>query len=694
MSKLFACILFMLACAVPGAMAAQAPGSSRETTILLADWLFAQGDLEGAAAPSFDDSGWSRVTLPHSFNAAETGDGTYYRGPAWYRRAFDIVELPRGRRLFIQFDGAALVADVYLNGKLACRHEGGHAAFRCDVTGALVRGANLLAVRVDNSFNRAVTPLGGDFTVFGGLYRPVSLIETDDVHFDLLDYGGPGVYARVRGIADDRATISVVAKLANDRLRPNRTSVLARILDAQGREVARALTAIRVPAGSVRDVTLDLRLLSPRLWDGVRDPYLYRLVARIGPDGDEVSVPLGVRTVRADPEQGFLLNGKSYPLRGVNLMHSARPGKGTAVTDAEVAEDFAIMRDMGSTGARLAHFQHPQAAYDEADRLGLALWTEIGINGMVEDSAAFQANAVQQMRELIAQNYNHPSVVIWGLGNEVYSTEPIVEQVLRTLQAVAKQRDSDRLTAYAHCCQQDDHPKALISDIIGFNRYFGWYPDQKGTIGEWAAGFHSKHPERPFGVSEYGAGASILHQEDPPRTVVPSSGWHPEQYQALYHERNWLELKDKPYLWGTFIWVGFDLASAGRHEGDRRGINDKGLVTYDRQVRKDAWYWYRAWWSDQPTLYINSRRFTLRPDPDVVVKIYTSAPQATLFLNGVEIGERRAENRIVRWPVTLRDGANVIEVRAAAGGEMLTDKVLWRYQRPPDMLVPAPSASD
>ena len=223
--------------------------------------------------------------------------------------------------------------------------------------------------------------------------------------------------------------------------------------------------------------------------------------------------------------------------------------------------------------------------------------------------------------------------------------------------------------------------------MIGFNRYFGWYPDQSGnTIGKWAERFHAAHPERPFAVSEYGAGASVLHQEDPPRPVVPASGWHPEQFQAQYHETNWLELEDKPYVWGTFVWVGFDLASAGRHEGDRRGINDKGLVTYDRQVRKDAWYWYQAWWSDKPMLHITSRRFTDRTEPGATVKVYTNAEAATLVVNGAEIGTRRAEDRMVSWPVTLRPGANTIEVRAEAGGEVLSDRVEWNYREPPAML--------
>ena len=684
MRALLALLVALCLAPAPPALAA---GGSREQVVLAAGWLFAIGEHPAAAEPSFDDSGWTRVTLPHTFDVGESGDGSYYRGPAWYRRAFDVAGITPGRRLYVQFDGAALVANVYLNGRPICRHEGGHAAFRCDLTEALRPGRNLLAARVDNSPSRVVSPLGGDFTVFGGLYRPVSLIEADLLHFDLFDNGSPGVYARTAAIDPVAAEISVEAKVANDGARLRRTPVTVRVLDAAGQEVARASTILEVPSHRIRNAALNMRLPSPRLWDGVRDPYLYRVVARIGEAGDEVAVPLGIRSFAFDPERGLLLNGRPYRLHGVNLMHSARPGKGTAVTGAEVAEDFAIIREMGATGVRLVHFQHPQAAYDEADRLGLPVWTEIGINGEIEDTPEFRANAAQQLRELIAQNYNHPSVVLWGIGNEVYADEPKVERVLRGLHETAREADPSRPTVYAHCCQADDHPKAMVTDVIGFNRYFGWYPDQPGTtIGQWAERFHSAHPERPFAVSEYGAGASILHQEDPPGPVVPASGWHPEQFQALYHEKNWLELKDKPYLGGTFVWVAFDLASAGRNEGDRRGINDKGLVTYDRKVRKDAWYWYQAWWSERPMLHITSRRFTQRPNPAVTVKAYTNVEAATLVVNGVPVGTRRAENRILIWPVTLRPGANEIEVRAAAGGEVLFDRVTWTYLKAPDML--------
>jgi hypothetical protein len=676
----------LIAAAVLAAVSGPAAATgSRGTVDLLAGWMFAPGEHVAAAEPDFDDSGWTRVTLPHTFTV-ETGDGEYYRGPGWYRRAFDIAAIRPERRLYVQFDGAALVADVHLNGRKVCRHEGGHAAFRCDLTPALDAGRNVLAVRVDNSASRTVTPLGGDFTVFGGLYRPASLIEADAVHFDLLDNGGPGVYARVGEIGETSAQVSVTARVANQGSRASRVPVSVSILDAEGREVARSSVIARIAPGEVEAAELKLSLPTPRLWDGVRDPYLYRVVARLGDGGDAVSVPLGVRTFDFDAERGFILNGRPYPLRGVNLMHSARPGKGTAVTREEIAEDYAIMREMGSTGVRMVHFQHPQASYEEADRLGLAAWTEVGINGEVEDTPEFRANAVQQMRELIAQNYNHPSVVLWGLGNEVYDGDPKVERVLRLLHDTAKAADPSRPTAYAHCCQADDHPKALVSDVIGFNRYFGWYP-QDGTMDTWVSGFHAAHPTRAFGVSEYGAGASVMHQQDPPPDFVePAGPWHPEQYQTRYHEQNWLALKDKPYLFGTFVWVGFDLASAGRHEGDRRGINDKGLVTYDRQVRKDAWYWYQAWWSDQPMVHITSRRFTERADPAVTVKAYTNAEAATLLVNGHEVGTSSAENRTVSWPVTLREGANEIEVRTTAGGEQLSDKVVWAYRKAPGML--------
>jgi len=658
--------------------------ASRQSTELAAGWLFKRGDVAGAAEPSFEAKDWDEVTLPHSFNAGDGEQPNYYRGPTWYRRNLEIGAIRPSRRLFIQFDGAATAADVWLNGKLIGRHEGGHAGFRFDLTGALAPGRNLLAVRVDNSQTRVIAPLAGDFTIFGGLYRSVSLIETDDIHVDLLDHGGPGVRAKATRIDAGSAEVAVTARVANDGPRARRMPVIGRILDADGREVARGTATVVVPPRGVRAATVDIRLPNPRRWDGVRDPYLYRLVTRLGKTGDEVTVPLGIRTFRIDPERGFILNDKPYLLHGANLQHSARPGVGNAVSRAEIEEDFAIMREMGATGVRLAHFQHPRAAYEEADRLGLGVWTEVGVVGEIEDTPAFRANATQQLKELIAQTTNHPSVMMWGLGNEVYADEPKVARILGELHEVAKAADPGRPTVYAHCCQADNHPKALVTDVIGFNKYFGWYKDQGPlTMDSWAERFHTALPSRAFAVSEYGAGASIRHQADPPGPVDPPSSWHPEQYQTEYHERNWRILSAKPYLFATFIWVAFDFASAGRHEGDRRGINDKGLVTYDRKARKDAWYWYRANWSDKPMLHITSRRFAIRHDPAAEVKAYTNAGPVTLFVNGVEVGTQEPVDHILRWRITLSEGVNRIEVRSATG---LVDAVEWTYRPAPEML--------
>lgn len=679
--------LLLAACLAAGPGPARAASSSRQVMALTDGWRFIKEDIAGAEKADFDDSEWTKVTLPHSFNGSESDEGSYYRGPTWYRRAILISAAKPGRRLAIQFDAAATAADVFLNGKKVGRHEGGHAAFRFDITDAIVPGRNLLAVRVNNSPTKVITPLGGDFTIFGGLYRPVSLIETDAVHIDLYNHAGPGVYARASEIGPANAKLAIDVRVANDLAKATRANVLSRVIDSSGREVARASRSLAIPPRTVRSVTLQTRVASPRLWDGVRDPYLYRVVTQIGDGGDEVTVPLGIRTFRVDPQQGFILNGKSYPLRGANLHHPSRPGIGNAVSNDQIAEDFAILREMGSTGLRLAHFQHPTKSYEEADRLGLGLWTEIGINSEVQDTAEFRANAAQQLRELIAQTFNHPSIMMWGIGNEVYSEDPLVTRVLQSLQAVAKEADPSRPTVYAHCCQADDHPKAMVSDIIGFNRYFGWYPDKQGrTMDSWAKATHQLLPNRSIGVSEYGAGGSIIHQADPPGPVVTTAPWHPEQYQTEYHERNWRELRDKPYIFANFIWVAFDFASAGRHEGDRRGINDKGLVTYDRKTPKDSYYWYQANWSDKPMLHITSRRFIQRPQADVEVKAYSNAGPATLLLNGEPVSTIAPQERILRWNIRLRPGPNRIEVRSASGTPALSDVVYWSYAQLPSMV--------
>jgi beta-galactosidase len=421
-----------------------------------------------------------------------------------------------------------------------------------------------------------------------------------------------------------------------------------------------------------------LTLKQPHLWQGVRDPYLYRLTAEVLEHGevvDEVELPVGIREVAIDPQRGFLLNGQPYPLHGVNYFHPGRPGKGLAVGDAEIDEDMAILRDLGVTGLRLVHFQHPPRVYELADRLGFVLWTEIPLNSAMQDSPRFRANLAQQLRELMRQTGNHPAVAIWGLGNEIYEADVASRALLAQLHLQVRRDDPRRPTAYAHCCAADDDGLALQTDITGYNRYYGWYDRELADIGPWADALHRKMPARAIGLTEYGAGASVLHQQDPPQRPVPESRWHPEQYQALFHEAYWRQIRTRPWLWGSFVWVGFDLASAGRNEGDRAGVNDKGLVTYDRQLRKDAFYWYRAQWNPAPMVYITSRRHTRRPAGPNAVKVYTNAARVTLEVNGRAVGSIEPADRIALWPqVALATGRNVLRVSTEAG---LTDTVVW-----------------
>ena len=664
------------------ALAAAMPLHARVETPLNAGWLFHRGEVAGGEAAGLDTVNWMAVTLPHTFNGGDGENGRgYYRGPGWYQRVVAVKQRAAGR-VFLDFEGAALAADIYVNGRHLARHEGGYARFRVDVTDALQPGPNLIAVRTDNSSLAQVAPRGGDFTVFGGLYRPVSLIETGDVHFDLMDHGGPGLYAGLRSIDPRRAGLSVRARLTNDGERPSELTVSVEARDRLSRRAGLARQRVILPPHTTSEVTLPLVIANPHRWDGVRDPYLYRLAGRVELDGvvvDTVEVPLGLRTIAFDPQRGLLLNGRPYALHGVDYFHPERPGNGTAVTDEQIDQDMRILGALGVSGLRLVHFQHPQRVYDDADRMGLPLWTEIPLNGAIGDGAEFRANVEEQMRELIRQNENHPSVAIWGTGNEVYATDPAVADTIRAVHRVAKAEDPSRPTAYAHCCQADDDPKAMITDLIAFNRYMGWYTEEGSGIGAWADGYHRRYPSRPFLVSEYGAGASIRQQQvPPPLRNAPTSGWHPEQAQTAYHISNWDKLRARPYLSGSFVWVAFDLASDGRREGDRPGINDKGLVTYDRQTLKDAYFWYQANWSGGPVLHLLNKRADRRETPLVPVELVTNAPAATLIVNGKRIGTKKVLDHRALFPaIRLREGPNLIRIEAIRSGRKLSDEAIW-----------------
>ena len=652
---------------------------ARAVQDLDAGWRFVRQDVAGASEAPFDDRAWSRVNLPHTWNATDGDDGgTYYRGVGWYRRTLVISPAAPGARRYLEFDGAALAADVWVNGVHVGRHEGGFARFRFDVTPYLKAGANVLAVRVDNSVLPDIAPLSGDFTVFGGIDRDVRLVTTADIHFDMLDYGSSGVRFRQSEVSAQSAGLGWTARVANDADRPAEITVTVHLKDAAHHEVATVTQTASLPPHAVTPVDLAATLARPHLWQGVADPYLYAATIEVRAGKtvvDSEEFQIGLRDIRFDAGKGLILNGQPYGVHGVDVHQVMRPGKGPAVGQADTEADFKILQDLGVTGLRFAHYQHPPREYDLADRLGILVWTEVPNVGDLGPTDGFAANADQQMRELIRQNENHPRVMVWGLGNELHHAGDAKFSLLDRLAAVAHEEDPSRPTTYANCCGPVDQAQASHSDLLGANVYFGWYGGDFADLTPWYRASAKLIPDKPLAISEYGAGASVLEQEDPPRRPKTNSAWHPEQYQALYHEAAWRQLRDLP-LWATFAWAGFDFPSDGRNEGDHAGINDKGLVTYDRKVKKDAYFWYQANWTEKPMVYITSRRYAVRGAAGADIEIYSNQPSVSLRLNGVDEGAHAVEDHVATWHVDLATGHNRIEAVTPA----VSDVVDWVYQ--------------
>jgi beta-galactosidase len=671
-----------------------APGAAGPRQILDLDsgWRFIRQDVSGADQSAFDDSAWQSVNLPHTWNALDGQDGgnNYYRGPGWYRRHLTIPADLAGRSLFLKFDAASMVADVYVNGHHVGGHKGAFAAFIFDVTDQLNPSAdNIIAVRVDNSHNIDVPTLAGDFTIFGGLYRSVHLLALDKLSITPLDDAGPGVYATQDDITADTAKFHVTAKLRNATGSDKTAGVVCQIIDAGGNAVQTVQAQQLIAAGGNADVVQNIVLPNPHLWNGRTDPYLYTVRVTIS-DGssitDFVDQPLGLRFFKVDPDQGFFLNGRPYALHGVNR-HQDRINMGWAITPAQHKEDFDLIMEMGCTAVRLAHYQHAQEFYDLCDRGGLVVWAEACLVNEVTASDAFDNAAMEQVQELIKQNYNHPSICFWSLFNELRSASgpahPERDAALRhqlslvgKLNQLAHSLDATRLTTAASNLLDPLYPRNRITDVIGFNGYFGWY---NGAPSQWPAQLDALHlaaPNREIGISEYGAGASAWqHEANPTQPKANLNPWHPEEWQDTVHEDAWQAMQSRQWLWGTFLWNMFDFASDGRNEGDQPGRNDKGLVTYDRKTKKDAFYFYKANWSSDPFTYITGRRYTPRNQPTTSVKIYSNCDSVELKVNGHSLGSRTPDDiHRLQWDnVPLRPGDNQFQAVGTQGDRQFTD---------------------
>ena len=637
---------------------------------------------------------WQPVTLPHTYNSEDgvRGKGeAYYRGPVCYRKTFD-AEF-EDVRVFVEFGAANTVAEVYVNDTFVGKHEGGYAAFRFDITDYLKPRGNAIAVYVSNAPTDYIPPITtmGDFTKMGGLYRGARLIVTEKAHIDLLDHGASGVYITPRNITPEKADVDICVKLANDGPAEELT-VMAMLFDMQGRQVAATEEKTALAAGGKGSVLLKTAVEKPVFWNGKENPHLYKATVCLFQGKklvDTAEETFGIRTFCVDKEKGFFLNGKYLDLHGAGY-HQDSFENGWAMTDAQRERDYKMMLDLGCTAVRLAHYQHCSYEYTLCDRNGIVVWAEIPlINRMSPNDKTmltvpgFAENARQQLTELIRQNYNHPSIICWGISNELMQDKGDVLPVYRQLSEHVAKEDSTRLRTFAD--NQFWGPfLEMPVDAFGCNRYFGWY--KEGPVERFGPWFdeHYTKTKLPVCVTEYGGGGAISQHKDNVVWEADIDIWgkrHYENYQSQLHEQAWAQLSQRPYIWAKFVWCMFDFACADREEGDTAGQNDKGLATRQR-VPKDAYYFYKSVWNSAPMVHLTQKRFLVRPAPVPEVKAYTGGERAELFLNGKSVGFGRNTATlptVFTWKdIALTPGENQVIVKAYfADGSTLEDSALW-----------------
>ena len=615
------------------------------------NWLF----VKGTADISLREG--ENINLPHSWNAIDGQDGgnDYFRGSCLYVKTLNKSELPEADCYYLEIRGANSSADVYVGGEKLAHHDGGYSTWRVDLTGKLADTTDV-AIVVDNSANETVYPQMADFTFYGGIYRDVNLICVNKTHFDLDYYGAPGIKITPEVVGTDA---KVEVEVYTTELADGQKLVYT-IYDKDENELQKIESTDKKVVFEIKDV---------HLWHGRKDPYLYCCEAEIVEGEtviDNVCSRFGCRTFKIDPENGFILNGEEYPLRGVSR-HQDRWGVGNALLPEHHVEDIDLICEVGATTIRLAHYQHDQYFYDLCDERGLVIWAEIPY--ISKHMPTGRENTISQMKELVAQNYNHPSIVVWGLSNEISiggSDEDLLENH-RILNDLVHEMDKTRLTTIAavSMCKMDD-PYLLIPDVVSYNHYFGWYGGDTSMNGPWFDKFHETHPTIPIGCSEYGCEALNWHTSD------PKQGDYTEEYQAFYHEELIKQLFTRKYIWATHVWNMFDFGADARAEGGENGQNHKGLVTMDRKYKKDSFYAYKAWLVSpevDPFVHLCGKRYVDRVEDVTKVTVYSNLPEIELFVNGESIGKKTAEDHFFYFDVK-----NVGESKIVAKAGELTDE--------------------
>lgn len=661
-------------------------------------WEFMKGPFLSDMVSNVNrwNADWKKVDLPHTYNAKDMQEmeRNYYAGEAYYRKTFRLPVALKGKRVFLKFEGVGSCADVYVNGGLVNSHKGAYSAFVCEIGSVLqADDENTIVVKVDNASRPDVIPVNHNlFGVYGGIYRSVWLVATEAVNITMTDYASSGMYITQRNVNAKSADVQVKVKLDNGTLHTVPVTLETAIYTQEGELASVQTRDIDLTSQGSQAFTSCFRMKKPHLWNGRKDPYLYKVTARLKKDGqviDEVSQPLGLRQFNIVAGDGFYLNGEKYPMYGVTR-HQDWWGVGSALKKEQHDTDLAMIMDIGATTVRLAHYQQSDYFYSRCDSLGLIVWAEIPFVNRVTGQE--RENAHSQLRELIRQNFNHPSIYVWGLHNEVYYPQEYTLSLTRELHELAKTEDPYRYTAAVNGYGSANHPINMTADIQGMNRYFGWYERKIQDIKSWVETMEKEYPEQILMLTEYGAGANVAHQtEILGETLNPWKPFYPETYQTKLHEYQWSVIASHPYIAASYLWNMFDFAVPTRVGGCIPARNMKGLVTFDRKVKKDAYYFYKANWSEKPVVYLTQRRNVCRERRRTSATVYSNVGVPKLYLNGKEVsGVRRGYTSIhyIFDGVVLCEGKN--ELRAVvtdAHGKEYEDRIEWVYSGEKDSVL-------
>ncbi len=680
------------------------PISGRQIQTIDTQWRFIRQDIENGSSIGLKDNTWKIVNLPYSWNSKDafTDVRGYYRGPAWFRKSLFISTQDSTKQIFIKFGAANQQADVFVNGHHVLQHKGGYTAFAANITKWVRFGEdNIIAVRVDNRFNADIPPLTADFTFFGGIYRDVWIIKTNPVHIAVDDYASPGVFIHTSNVSDKKATVNISAMLVNNSGKNQTITMKNIVMDAHGKPVAQSSKEISIPAHQKKTISPVLPVMdNPHLWSP-KNPYLYSVKTVIEKNHkvvDEESNPLGIRWYRFDPNQGFFLNGHHLKLKGVNR-HQSYPGLGNALPAQLQIQDFRRIKKLGANFVRLAHYPQDPSVLRAADELGILIWQETPNVNFIHVSKNYTANASEALREMIHQYYNHPSIILWGFMNEIFllhnqgrkfnhmsekEYDQNVVNLAKKLNQIAHKLDPNRETTMAMNPDPlyDKTGLSNVTDVIGWNLYFGWYypmfnKEGANLFGKFMDEQHKKYPNKILIISEYGAGSdSRIH------TLHPKPFDFSIEYQNEYHEKSLKQLQERPFIAGSALWVMYDFASESRND-TRPWINEKGLVNRNRKP-KEIYYFYKASWSHNPVIHIASHDWTKRTVPYRLhtqksfkerIKVYSNVSSVKLYINGHSLGTKHPKNAVAIWSVPMKIGENQLLAEGKSGGKMFSDEV-------------------